>query len=134
MKLVVDASVAVEILLRTPLGMLLAGRADAATLTAPELLDAEVLAVLRREVLRKRLDADRAAQALADLRDWDVERVPNRLLLEDAWTLRNNVSAYDALYLALAMRADAPVLTADGPLSRAPVSGVVIENVRGPVL
>lgn len=132
MRLVLDASVAVEYLLRTPLGIRLAERIEQSTLAAPELLDAEVLAVLRREVLAGRLAARRAAEALADLRDWDLERVPHRPLLVDAWALRANVTAYDALYLAVAVRYDAPVLTADGPLSRVPLSGFVIENVRGP--
>lgn len=132
MRLVIDASVAVEYLLRTPLGTRLAERIEQSTTAAPELIDAEVLAVLRREVLAGRLGARRAAEALADLRDWDLERVPHRPLLEDAWALRSNVTAYDALYLAVAARYDAPVLTADGPLARAPLSGFVIENVRGP--
>ena len=47
-----------------------------------------------------------------------------------AWTLGKNVSAYDALSLAAAQSYDATVLTADGPLARAPVSGVVVQNIR----
>lgn len=133
MRLVLDASVAVEYLLRTPLGTRLAERIEQSTLAAPELLDADVVAVLRREVRAGRLGPRCAAEALAGLRDWDLERVPHRPLLEDAWALRGSVTAYDALYLAVAARYDAPVLTADGPLSRVPLSGFVIENVRGPV-
>jgi predicted nucleic acid-binding protein len=131
-KLVIDASVAVEYLLRTPLGARLAERIEQATTAAPELIDAEVLAVLRREVLAGRLGARRAAEALADLRDWDLERVPHRPLLEDAWALRGNVTAYDALYLAVAARYDAPVLTAHAPRARAPTAGLVIATAGGP--
>jgi predicted nucleic acid-binding protein len=130
MRLVVDASVAVEYLLRTALGRQLAGTLEAADLLAPELVDAEVLAVLRREVLGGRLAARRAGEALADLRDWPLARIPHRVLLEDAWSLRNNAFAYDALYLAAARRHGAAVITADGPLARAPAAGVVIQNVR----
>ena len=74
------------------------------SLLAPDLLDAEVLAVMRRESLAGRLRNRRAEQALDDLRAWDLERIPNALLLSDAWSLRHNVSAYDALYVAAARR------------------------------
>lgn len=130
MILVVDASIAVEYLLRTALGRQVAGTIEEADLVAPELLDAEVLAVLRREVLRGTLREKRAAEALADLQAWDVERVDHRDLLREAWKLRRNVTAYDALYVAVARRDGATILTADGPLSRAPGLGVVIQNVR----
>lgn len=72
----------------------------------------------------------RALQALDDLRDWDLERIPHRALLREAWGFRLNVSAHDALYLAAARLQDADVLTADGPLSRAPSMGVLVQNAR----
>jgi len=89
-----------------------------------------VLAVLRREVLGGRLHEGRAAEAIADLAAWDVERVSHQDLLREAWKLRKNVTAYDALYVAVARRDGATILTADGPLSRAPGLGVTILNVR----
>ena len=61
--LVVDASVAVEYLLRTPLGMTVANTLDRASLVAPELMDAEVLSVLRRAVLNGVLEEARAEMA-----------------------------------------------------------------------
>ena len=131
MTLVIDASVAVEYLLRTLLGRRLALRLEREDLLAPELLDAEVLAVLRREVLARRLAEGRARTALDDLRDWPIRRVRHARLLRHAWAFRDNVSAYDALYLAAGLLFGASVLTADGPLSRAPALGVLIENVRG---
>ena len=131
MRLVVDASVAVEFLLRTRVGLHVAGTLDSARLLAPELLDAEVLAVLRRETLAGRLTVARASEALVDLRDWQVARVSHRLLLEEAWKVRNNVSGYDAFYIAAARRYSAAVITADGPLARASALGVVVQNVRG---
>jgi predicted nucleic acid-binding protein len=131
LRLVVDASTAVEYLLRTPIGTALAERLASADLAAPELIDVEVLAVLRRLVRSKRVDGPRAEKALEDLRDWDLERVAHRTLLADAWAVRENVSGYDAFYVALARRLGVSLLTADGPLSRAPLAGVVVENVRG---
>ena len=130
MILVVDASAAVEYLLRTTLGMRAGPLLDEAELSAPELLDAEVLAVLRRELLAGRLAERRALEAVDDLRDWGVARLPHRPLLQAAWELRGHVSAYDALYVAAARARGAALVTADGPLSRAPALGVVVHNVR----
>jgi predicted nucleic acid-binding protein len=127
---VIDACLAVEYLLRTELGEKVATQLEAETLVAPELIDAEVLAVLRRAVLRGDLEPERAAEALADLQSWDLERVSHRRLLEAAWSFRDNVSGYDAFYLATAAAYDAPLLTADGPLSRAPRLGIVVQNLR----
>jgi predicted nucleic acid-binding protein len=127
---IVDASVAVEYLLRTQLGERLAPQLESHTLLAPELLDVEVLAVLRRAVRGKELSDERAQQALADLELWDVERITHRTLWKQAWRYRANVSGYDAFYVAAAVMHDAPLFTADGPLSRAPRLGVVIHNVR----
>ena len=127
---VIDASAASEYLLRTPLGLKLAGILADATLLAPELLDVEVLSVLRRAVLRGELSDQRAVLALADLVDWSVDRIPHLPLLRVAWQHRNNVSAYDAIYVAAARIANATLLTTDGPLSRAPSLGITIENIK----
>lgn len=132
MRFVVDASVAVEFLLRTPLGLEVAPTLFEAGLHAPELLDVEVAAVLRKLLLAGRISESRAAEAMDDLSAWDVERVAHRPLAQLAWSFRNNVTAYDAFYLAAAHLCDAAVLTADGPLSRVPRPGVTIQNVRGP--
>jgi len=132
MSLVVDASIAVEFLLRTVLGRHAASILATDDLAAPELLDVEVAAVLRRLVRSGRLLEPRAREALDDLRAWDVARVSHRLLLDEAWRLRDQVSAYDAMYVATARLVGAAVITADGPLSRAPGIGVVVHNARGP--
>ena len=129
-RLVVDASVAVEYLLRTPLGLTLADTIDDASLLAPELMDAEVLSVLRRAVLSGRLDEERALMALDDLTSWPVDRVPHRELVRLAWPYHRTVSAYDALYIATARVHDLPLLTADGRLARAPNLGIAIQHVR----
>jgi predicted nucleic acid-binding protein len=65
-----------------------------------------------------------------DLRDWGIERISHRRLLDTAWELRGHVTAYDALYVAAARSRGAALVTADGPLARAPVLGVVVHNVR----
>ncbi len=128
--IVVDASAAVEYLLQTELGVRVAGVLERGNVAAPELLDAEVLSVVRREVLSKRLKESRAREALTDLRDWGLERIGHRMLLDEAWSLRGRLTAYDALYVALARVRNAALVTADGPLSRAGGLGVTVHNVR----
>ena len=130
MTIVPDASVAVELLLRTPLGENLVHRLAGEILVAPVLIDCEVLAVLRKLVMRKEVRSARAAAVIADLPLWHVRRLAAGDLLREAWSLRHNVSAYDAFYVAAARLYNATVLTADGPVARAPRLGVVIENVR----
>jgi predicted nucleic acid-binding protein len=127
---VIDASAATEYLLQTSLGLKLAGIIEGASLLAPELLDVEVLSVLRRAVLRRQLTEQRALLAIEDLVDWSIDRLPHISLVWAAWRHRNNVSAYDAFYVAAAQIAGASLLTADGPLSRAPSLGIVVENIR----
>ena len=127
---VIDASAATEYLLRTALGLKIAGFIEDATLLAPELLDIEVLSVLRRAVLRRQLTEQRALLAIEDLMEWSIDRIPHRPLVRTAWQHRNNVSAYDAFYVAAARLADAALLTADGPLSRALSLGIAVENIR----
>ena len=99
---IVDASIAVEYLLRTQLGLTVAETLDSAALAAPELLDAEVLSVLRRAVLQGRLDEPRAQMVVNDLARWPVDRISHRVLAQLAWQHRRNVSAYDAFYVAAA--------------------------------
>jgi predicted nucleic acid-binding protein len=128
--LVVDASAAVEFLLQTELGRRVGQVLAPASCEAPELLDAEVLSVLRRLERDRRLPAARAAEAVEDLEAWPLERVSHRSLLDDAWALRGHVGAYDALYVALARRHGAALVTAAGPLSRAPGLGVPVHALR----
>ncbi len=127
---VIDASVAAEFLLRTALGRKIAEIVDGAFLAAPELLDVEVLSILRRAVLRQRLDDRRARLALEDLASWPINRLRHAALVREAWRHRHNVSAYDAFYVAAARLYDAPLLTADGPLSRVPALGIAVQNIR----
>ncbi len=89
-------------------------------LTAPELIDLEVASVLRRLCAGAQLDPARAAQALADLDDLRLERVPHRPLLRRCWELRHNVTVYDAAYVALAEILDVTLLTADQRLTNSP--------------
>ena len=127
---VIDASAAAEYLLRTSLGLEIADVIEDALLLAPELLDVEVLSVLRRAVLRRKLNERRAVLALEDLAAWQIDRISHTELIQPAWRHRYNVSAYDAMYVVVARTYDVPLLTADGPLTRAPELGIVVQNIR----
>ena len=89
-------------------------------LRAPHVLDVEVLNGLRRKVRSGQLDGGRAAVALHDLARSPIVRVPHRRLLARMWELRDNVSAYDAAYVALAEALGVPLVTADARLASAP--------------
>jgi predicted nucleic acid-binding protein len=89
-------------------------------LTAPHVIDVEVLSALRRARRIGRIGADRAAQALGDLALLPLRRVGHTSMLARAWELRDNVAPHDAMYVALAEHLRAPLLTADARLARAP--------------
>ena len=94
---------------------------------APDILTFEVFAVMRRHVLRGVLSPAAAWRRLERLERLPIELVPTWPLLADAWALRDNFSAADALYTALALRADRPLLTSDRRLARAAgAAGVVV--------
>lgn len=120
--IVLDASALVELILDSPTGQLIAARiADPAEgLHAPHLADIEVVQALRRYVREGEIDASAAAVALDDFRALDLQRHAHEPLLERVWDLRENLTAYDAVYVALAEVLDGTLLTCDGPLSRAP--------------
>lgn len=86
---------------------------------APDLLDAEVGSALRGVVRRQTEDADRAAEALGELQALPIHRVSHERLAQFAWLLRDNVSFYDGLYVALAQLLEQPLLTFDRRLARA---------------
>jgi predicted nucleic acid-binding protein len=99
-------------------------------LAAPELLDLEVASVLRRQVTTGLLDAKRAHLALADLVAIPVHRTSHRPLISRCWELRENLTIYDAAYVALAEALGVTLVTGDTRLSRAPGSRCVIEVIR----
>jgi predicted nucleic acid-binding protein len=120
--MVLDASALVELILSTPAGQLVRERiADPAeALHVPHLADIEVTQALRRYVRAHAIDAGTAAAALDDYRALDLQRHAHEPLLERVWELRDNLSAYDAVYIALAEVMDTTVLTMDARLLRAP--------------
>jgi predicted nucleic acid-binding protein len=89
-------------------------------LSAPELIDVEVASVFRRLCATARFDPARAEQALADLDAIRLDRVPHRPLMKRCWELRDTVTVYDAVYIALAEALGETLVTADQRLTKAP--------------
>ena len=129
--IVLDASVVLEVLLRMPADVALDGRLFRSdeTLHAPHLLDVEVAQVLRRYALAGEVEAERCQAALDDLAGLPLMRYPHDFLMRRVWELRDNLSAYDAVYIALAEALDAPLLTRDQRLANAPGHGARVELV-----
>lgn len=121
--IVVDASAGLAALLNAgPARRALASE----QLHAPHLIDSEVANALRRETAARRLEADAAWSALDTWRRLGMTRYPAHSLLDRIWDLRDNLSAYDATYVALAELLDCSLLTADSRLARAPGTGCPI--------
>ena len=130
--IVVDASALLEFLLQTPLGIRVESRLfrDHDEFHSPHLADVEVTQGLRRLVRRGEVSPDRAADAIADLADFDLHRHSHLDLLTRAWKLRENVTAYDAMYIALGEALNAPIVTCDTPLAKAPGHRARIEVIK----
>lgn len=119
--IVLDASVLVEYLTESDRGETVRERLAAETgwLWAPAVVDAEVGHALRAEVRRRQISQSRAGEALEALMAMRLERASHRFLAERSWQLRDNLSFYDGLYVALAEALDAPLLTFDARLAKA---------------
>ena len=119
--IVADASAVLELLLGTPAGAQVAARlaAPGETAHAPHLLDLEIAQVLRRYVRRREVPAGRAREALDDLADLPLVRFPHEPFLPRIWELRDQLTAYDAAYVALAEVLGARLLTRDRALAAA---------------
>ncbi len=130
--IVLDASALVELLLGTSTGRAIAKRvADPALgLHVPHLADVEIAQALRRYVKEGQLDAAAAVMALEDLRSLDLQRHAHEPLLDRVWALRQNLSAYDAVYVALAEALETVLLTCDSRLARAPGVASRVEVVK----
>lgn len=120
--IVLDASAMVELLMDTDIGRAVAERIfdSGVPIHVPHLVDLEVAQALRRYVRAGLMDPGRAALALDDLRAFAVSRHAHAPLVDRVWELRDNLTAHDACYVALAEGLDAVLITCDRALARAP--------------
>lgn len=120
-RLVCDASAVVALLLDAgPGGRWATETLSGADLAAPALMPFECANIIRRHELAGSVSADQAAQAHADLLDLAIESWPYEMLGPRVWELRQNLSCYDASYVALAELIGAALVTLDGRIRGAP--------------
>jgi predicted nucleic acid-binding protein len=126
--IVLDASAAICLLLYSPETRAdrIRGRISLENIQAPYLIDVEVAQALRRLVRLGELDESRALEALQDFGALRLRRHPHLPLLDAVWRMRDNRTAYDAAYVALAEALYAPVVTADARMARTP-AGTPVE-------
>lgn len=129
--IVVDSSVVIEVLLRSQTGLEIEERllSPFEDLCAPHLLDLEVAQVLRRYCVSGDMSPERGKEALEDLSDMPITRYPHDIFLPRLWELRHNITAYDAVYVALAEALPATLLTRDKHLASAPGNEARVELV-----
>ena len=130
--IVLDASAALELLLNAPLAVKVSARVfdTGESLHAPHLIDVEIAQVLRRLVRKMEIESAGALQAFQDLADLGIIRYPHQMLLPSIWAMRDNATAYDAAYLALAEALGATLVTCDAALQSIPEYGSRVEVVR----
>lgn len=130
--IVLDASAAVDLLLaRLPAARLadrIFGRGE--LIAAPHLIDPEVVQSIRRLLRIGEIEIAQANAALDLFPFVEIERYPHNVLLRRTWLLRNNLTAYDATYVALAEALDAPLLTRDRRLARSSGHSARIEFIE----
>jgi predicted nucleic acid-binding protein len=129
--IVLDASAAIELVLRTACAERIAERAldPRERIHAPHLVDIEVLQVLRRLTQAREITMDRAQTALEDFQALVLDRHAHTPLIRRVWVLRTMLTAYDAAYVALAEALEAPLITCDRKLSRASGHAAQIEFI-----
>ena len=127
--IIADASALVDVLLRMREADTIEARllGSGLTLHVPHLIDAEVANALRRHAAVGAISAERGRDLLADFVDLPMQRHPHEWLLPRVWELRHNLTAYDAVYVALAEALDAPFVTRDARLAAAPGHSAKVE-------
>lgn len=128
--LVIDASVlAVALIDDGSDGDAVRARLHGERLAAPALIDLEVISVWRGLARGGRLDPRRVGMAMDDLLNMPMERVEHTRLLPRCWQLRENLTVYDAVYVALAEALGTSLLTGDRRLARSTGPRCVIEVI-----
>ena len=118
-----------ELVLHTPTVVRLVARIGDAVIHVPHLIDLEVCSALRALARTRAVKAADADQALADFLALDLVRHPHELLVHRIWSLRGNLTPYDASYIALGEALGAPVITCDRKLANTPGHTATVELI-----
>jgi predicted nucleic acid-binding protein len=124
---VIDCSAAIDALLEPRDTRLVERLSHARELHAPHLLDVEMLHALRRLVATGKLTAERAEYVREDFAALRIRRYAHHPFADRIWALRDNLTAYDAAFVALAEALAVPIVTCDARLATAPVHGAEVE-------
>jgi predicted nucleic acid-binding protein len=126
---VIDSSAIVDVLIDAQPAELVAELANN-DLAAPHHLDIEVFSVLRRLERCGEIGEKDAAEARRMFGSMNISRYAVDGIAERIWTLRHNLTCYDAAYVALAEVLDAPLLTCDAKMAGAPGHDAKITSFR----
>lgn len=128
--IVIDASALAEVVVRSER----AGQVEALfgeqRLIAPDLINCEVLSVLRGWLARSLIDSPSAARAVRNLTTAPIRRFATTPLVDEMWAARHNLTPYDAAHVVLARRTGAALLTLDKRLIRAPALGIPLLTIH----
>jgi len=127
--IVLDSSAALASLAAGPQLAAVAARIAGEDLAAPHVVDLEVHHALRGMLRRRELTAERAERIRADYLGLAIDRYPHEPLLDRVWELRGHLTAYDAVFVALAEALEAPLVTTDDRLARAGGHHAVVESL-----
>jgi predicted nucleic acid-binding protein len=117
--IVVDASVVIHVLLEANLEPSIIDTLEAANgMIAPYLIDFEVISGIRKQFFLKKIDLHRAQTAIADFEDFSIDRRATAPLIQRIWSLRDNLTSYDAAYVALAENLQLQLMTRDRRIAR----------------
>lgn len=119
-RFVLDASAAYEYLVRTLAGVEIEALIHDSVILTSALMDIEVLSIARRNLRLDRISSDRCDLLVRTLSAWPINRMEPKRLIQSIWSLRDNLSAYDASYVAVAHQYRAALLTLDRKLANAP--------------
>ena len=129
MTIIVDASVLVDLYVGSDVAGAIASRIRGETLQAPVTVDAEIVHALRRQTLAGRIDVERAERALRRFLATPITRHLVEPLIQRMWSLRRNITAYDASYVALAESLGFPLITRDRRLAHSSGHTATIEHI-----
>jgi predicted nucleic acid-binding protein len=129
--IVIDASALAEVVARSERAGQVEELFDGQLLIAPDLINSEVLSVLRGWLARSLIDLPSAARAVRNLTTAPIRRFTTSSLIDEMWSTRHNLTPYDAAYVVLARQSDAALLTLDERLMRAPALGIPLLTIAG---